>query len=147
MRKQSARTGFFATATAIMLALGSVGAAALLVPASAQSRRVVPLLEVSNVGRYKPSSFRIANHTGFTHAHWVRWGSSAVASVTAVTQYPQASTRRYRTRLTLSRVRNMCGGQRYTRASWRYPGDSANTVSSFQPFSPGKGLCGYWNGA
>ena len=102
-----------------------------------------PLIQSGGRGQYKPADFCPSNHTCFSSAEWIRWDQKAVALAVGTTSYPGAPEVSEQIRVTLWRVRNICGGRRYTRARWQYSGDSQPTESSFLKL----GGCGYWTGA
>jgi hypothetical protein len=104
------------------------------------------LIESDGSGLYKPRSFCPSNHTCFSDARWIRWESVAVAWAYGTTQYPggPAFRQHQKVEIRLSRVRRICGGERYTRVSWRYPGTAASIRAFFEPLTGG---CGFWTGA
>jgi hypothetical protein len=102
----------------------------------ARVARSVPLIQDVSGAHYKPASFCPANHTCFSHAHWKRWGHIAVGRGTAHFETPTGGSRTFRTKITLSRVRKLCGELRYTRAVW----------SGWQTFFIPVGSCGIWTG-
>jgi hypothetical protein len=87
------------------------------------------LVGVDGRGVYKPRSYCPANHMCFKRARWLVWGSTrAVARVDAKASYPGAArSLTGRIRVTFTRVRMVCGGKRYTRASWRLAGQTNQT--------------------
>jgi hypothetical protein len=95
-----------------------------------------PLIQGVGGGRYKPASFCPANQTCFSNTRWVHWGATAVGHGTAHFDAPGAASRTFRTTITLSRVRQLCGGLRYTRAVW------SRGKTYFIDF----GGCGSWSG-
>ncbi len=126
--------------TSLLLLIVFLLAAALPLPASAGQRA---LIQNQGQGEYKPADFCPANHTCFASAEWIRWGSSAVAWATGTTTYPGAPEASARVKVTFSQIQSMCGGRRYTRARWTFPGDSRATQTTFMALSSG---CGYWTG-
>ena len=90
----------------------------------------------SGTGQYRPLTFCPSNHTCFTDAHWTSWGQVAVAHAVAHYSPPGGTPTTYAATVTLSEIRTMCGGTRYTRATWSQ-GDT-----TFMPV----GTCGSWSG-
>lgn len=125
--------------TLALIAFGWFGAA----PRAAADSAGPALIQSGGRGLFEPASFCPSNHSCFSNAEWVRWGSTAVAWADGVTRYPDAAEYSQRAKVTLWRPRGMCGGRRYTRARWQYEGDSAVTRSTFLPLAG----CGYWTGA
>ncbi len=133
-----ARAGLRLTALFAVL-----GIAALFSTVTTASGAKPALIQGGGHGLYQPDSFCPANHTCFSDAEWVRWGSTAVAWANGSTVYPGAPEYSQRVKVTFWRIRKMCGGRRYTRARWRYDGDSGFTRSTLMPLAG----CGIWTGA
>ncbi len=116
---------------------------------SATATTVPPLLGDGREAMYKPSRFCPSNHSCFTHAHWRSWGNTAVATAQGITGYPGGATHRGTAIVKLSDPKRMCGGVRYTKASWRYP--ALDYPAHGQWISDGffrlPGDCGQWSGA
>jgi hypothetical protein len=92
---------------------------------------------------YKPRHFCPANHTCFRNVQWHKWGTSASATAEGHTQYPAGRPFSGKASVVLYRVRHMCGGARYTRARWRYRGDSTETRTLYVK----EGSVCFWTGA
>jgi hypothetical protein len=122
----------FASPIDILVADQSCGIARAI----ARSAPNVPLTQDISGADYKPASFCPANHTCFSHTRWKLWGRTAVGHGTAHFTTPTGASRTFRTKITLSRVRRLCGGLRYTRAVW----------SGGQTFFTQVGSCGIWTG-
>jgi hypothetical protein len=89
-----------------------------------------PLLPAGERNLYKPPSYCPANHTCFTEAEWLQWdGKRAVALASAETSYPSGPTVSEKIKFAFSVPKRLCGGRFYTRARWRYAGDSNYTTS------------------
>jgi hypothetical protein len=116
-----------------LMVLSVVAAGGFAAAAGAGSR---PLVQDLTGGHFKPASFCPANHTCFSHVHWKRWNGIAVGRGTADFQAPGGAPRTFTTKITLSRVRRLCGGLRYTRAVWH--GGNTTFIRL--------GNCGAWTG-
>lgn len=87
-------------------------------------------------GLYKPKSFCPSNHTCFSHAHWLTWGTTAVAEAMAMGGGPGGPVLTYQTKITFSKIQSLCGGRRYTQATWSRGATTFIRV----------GGCGTWSG-
>jgi len=117
-------------------------AACLLLVGNASGKTQRPRLPENERSLYKPPSYCPANQTCFSNAEWILWGGKrAVALATGETSYPPGPTVTERIRFIFSAPKHVCGDFFYTRAKWRYTGDSDYTMSFL--LSP---VC-IWSGA